>query len=369
MQKNLSKKTAIFEIHLHHGARMVPFAGYSMPVSYKDGIIAEHLHTRAKAGLFDVSHMGQIKISGLNLNNEIEKLIPIDLGSMRLNTMRYSFLMNENGGIIDDLIISKVDNGYFLVANASRKKCVIDYFLNNVPKSINIELLNNRSLFSLQGPVAKNIVSTFIPNLEKLFFLNCISTTIKNINCFVSRSGYSGEDGFEISVDNKDALDLAGILLNTSEVRLVGLGARDSLRLEAGLCLYGHEINENTTPFEANLMWAIPKKRMKEGGFIGYKKLLEQSQQVVNKTRIGLVMSDKMVARKNNEILNDQGKRIGAITSGTFSPSLNVPIGMGYINNLEKLQNHPTVLIRKKKCQAKLSRLPFVQTRYYKYIS
>ena len=369
MQKNLPEKTAIFEIHLHHGARMVPFAGYSMPVSYKDGIIAEHLHTRAKAGLFDASHMGQIKISGLNLNNAIEKLIPIDLGSMGLNTMRYSFLMNESGGIIDDLIISKIDNGYFLVVNASRKKYVINYLLNNIPKSINIELLNNHSLFSLQGPVAKNIISAFIPDLEKLFFLNCIFTTIKNINCFVSRSGYSGEDGFEISVDNKDALDLADILLNASEVHLVGLGARDSLRLEAGLCLYSHEIDENTTPLEANLMWAIPKKRMREGGFIGYKKLLEQSQQATNKTRIGLVMNDKMVARKNNEILDDQGKKIGAITSGTFSPSLNVPIGMGYINSTENLQDNPSVLIRKKKCEAKFSRLPFIQTRYYKYIS
>ncbi len=370
------KKTNLFDFHEKKGAKFVPFAGYSMPVQYKSGVISEHLHTRSKAGFFDVSHMGQIKIWPKNNEKEkliqaLEKLMPCDLYNLKENRQTYSLLTNSNGGVIDDLMIANKVSYFQLVVNASQKKTDYQHLKNNISQDFDIELEENKSLLAIQGPQSENILSDINSNVKNMKFMDSIDISLAGIDCSISRSGYTGEDGFEISVHNKNVLQLVEILFKKSELLPIGLGARDSLRLEAGLCLYGNDLTSDITPIEANLNWVIHKRRRKQDSsnikFLGNTKILNQLEKGPSYLRIGLLPIEKAPMRRESIIyLDEVGEtEIGIVTSGGYSPTLNKPISMGrikseYLEGLEKV----FVKIRDKILPATITKLPFIQTKY-----
>ena len=347
------KKTNLFDFHEKNGAKFVPFAGYSMPVQYKSGVISEHLHTRSKAGFFDVSHMGQIKIWPKNNEKEkliqaLEKLMPCDLYNLKENRQTYSLLTNSNGGVIDDLMIANKVSYFQLVVNASQKKTDYQHLKNNISQDFDIELEENKSLLAIQGPQSENILSDINSNVKNMKFMDSIDISLAGIDCSISRSGYTGEDGFEISVHNKNVLQLVEILFKKSELLPIGLGARDSLRLEAGLCLYGNDLTSDITPIEANLNWVIHKRRREQDSsnikFLGNTKILNQLEKGPSYLRIGLLPIEKAPMRRESIIYLDEGgeTEIGIVTSGGYSPTLNKPISMGrikseYLEGLEKV--------------------------------
>jgi aminomethyltransferase len=361
------QKTALYSYHKNLGAKFVPFAGYQMPIQYAEGIVKEHISTRTYAGFFDVSHMGQFFLEGeQSLDKALEKIIPADLSSLKLNQSKYSFLLNDNGGIIDDLIITRTDKGFCIILNAACKENdikQISKYLNQEHKSyLNADL----SLIALQGPKAVNILEKLIPEVSALKFMNGNNFKFNGSNIYITRSGYTGEDGFEISIPNNKVEILVKLLVN-NKVKPIGLGARDTLRLEAGLCLYGHDLNEEINPIEANLKWAIAKKRREEGGFNGWEKIKYNLDNGCSKIRVGILPEGRVIAREGVKIFSTENKEIGKITSGTFGPSINASVAMGYINyESSGIGNKIKLEVRGKKHDAKVTALPFYKKSYVK---
>ena len=361
------QKTALYNLHKTLGAKFVPFAGYEMPIQYKDGIVKEHISTRSYAGFFDVSHMGQFFLEGGDsLIEALEKIIPADLKLLKLNHSKYSFLLNDSGGIIDDLIITKTKKGFCIILNAACKENdvkIISKFLNKDHKNfINTDL----SLIALQGPKSVEILEKFTPGVSNLKFMTGGNFNLEGKNLYITRSGYTGEDGFEISIPNNKVEKLIEFLIK-NKVNPIGLGARDTLRLEAGLCLYGHDLNEEINPIEANLKWAIAKRRREEGGFNGWEKIKKLMNNCSDKKRVGILPQGKIIARENTKVFSEQEKEIGLITSGTFGPSVNAPVAMGYINSkFAEIGTKIQLEVRGKKYGGKVSELPFFKKSYVK---
>ncbi len=362
-----TQKTVLYSLHVELGAKMVPFAGYDMPVQYPDGILNEHLHTREAAGLFDVSHMGQVVISGENTAQAIEALIPGDIQALSPGEMRYSFLTNNQGGILDDLIVTRRENDLFVVVNAACKEQDIALLANGLAGKAEVTELTDRALVALQGPKAAAVLSRFAPEVATMSFMNYREVEIEGVSCFVTRSGYTGEDGFEISIPNKQAEAICRKLLGESEVKPIGLGARDSLRLEAGLCLYGHDKTESTTPISACLIRAISKRRREEGGFPGSEIIQTEIANKPAVKRVGILPEGRAPAREHTEITDEAGNVIGEITSGGFSPSLGIPIAMGYVPlDFSAVGTKINLLVRGKPRPAVVAKMPFVEQRYYR---
>jgi aminomethyltransferase len=366
-QASAPRRTSLYEWHVANGGKMVEFAGYEMPIQYPSGILTEHLHTRTHAGLFDVSHMGQIVLRGSEAVAALEKHVPSDVQSLRPGQMRYSTLLNEWGGVIDDLIIVRPDTGYdlWVIVNASRKEHDLAIIRGKLPSNL-IELVN-RDLIALQGPHASHVIRALADSdvVEKLGFMNSAWTKISGIPVLLMRSGYTGEDGFELSVEPQSTETLVNILMKDEDVKPIGLGARDTLRLEAGLCLYGHELNEKTTPVEAGLRWVVNKARLSEGEFAGASILESELLNLPERSRVGIMLEDKAPAREGTEIQNTKGEKVGEVTSGGYSPTLQKPIAMGYVDkhlavNGTRLQ----LIVRGKPLAARIVPLPFVPHRY-----
>ena len=362
------KKTSLYKLHQNNNAKFVEFAGYQMPIQYSDGIVEEHKFTRMHSGIFDVSHMGQLFIYGNDdLTEDLEKIFPIDLQSLKNNQSKYSFLMNDNGGIYDDLIITKISDGYLIILNAACKNNDLKIIKEKLNDKYDLELKENLSLIALQGPGAKKVLEKVIPEIDDLRFMHGGEFKFNNINIYITRSGYTGEDGFEISIPNEIAENFTKTLLDNGS-KLIGLGARDTLRLEAGLCLYGNDINIETTPIEANLKWAISKKRI-DDKYPGSEIIKKQIQSGVKKLRVGIKPNTKVIARANTKIFNEENKEIGRVTSGTFGPSVDHPISMGYVdNNYSPVNTKIFLEIRGKKVPANICKLPFYQKNYVKEI-
>lgn len=366
-------KTPLHALHLELGARMVPFAGYDMPVQYPLGVMKEHQHTREHAGLFDVSHMGQIRLSGADAARALEALVPVDIIDLPVGMQRYAMFTNEQGGILDDLMVANLGNDQlFLVVNAACKDQDLAHLRKHLGAHFSIEpLFEERALLALQGPAAVTVLQRLAPEVAKMTFMQFAPVTLLGVECYVSRSGYTGEDGFEISVPAEHAETLARRLLAEPEVQAIGLGARDSLRLEAGLCLYGHDMNENTTPIEASLLWAISKTRradgLRAGGFPGADVIFAQQQNGVARKRVGLLPQERTPVREGAEIVDAEGTVIGTVCSGGFGPTLGAPLAMGYLDTaFTPLDSEVWAIVRGKRVPLKVSKLPFVPQRYYR---
>ena len=364
------KKTSLNKLHQTYQAKFVEFAGYEMPIQYKEGIIEEHKFTRKQSGIFDVSHMGQLFIYGKeDLTEDLEKIFPLDLKKLKLNHSKYSFLMNDDAGIHDDLIITKIEDGFLIILNAACKENdfkILSRLLNNKYKMV---LDEKRSLIAIQGPKSAEILNQIINDTINLSFMTGGWFKYENQKIFVTRSGYTGEDGFEISVNNDLAEKFTKELINKG-AKLIGLGARDTLRLEAGLCLYGHELNIKKTPIESNLKWAISRERISNGGFIGSKIISEQLTNGIKQIRVGIKPEGKVIAREKTKIFNDTESLIGEVTSGTFGPSVNGPVAMGYVDNqFSKKDTKVFLEIRGKKYPANICGLPFYKKSYVKGVN
>ena len=366
-------KTPLHALHIELGARMVPFAGYDMPVQYPLGVMKEHQHTRDQAGLFDVSHMGQIRLTGASAAKALETLVPVDIIDLPVGMQRYAMFTNETGGILDDLMVANLGNDeLFLVVNAACKDQDLAHLHKQIGDQCTITaLFEERALLALQGPAAVTVLARLAPDVAKMTFMQFKRVSLLGIDCFVSRSGYTGEDGFEISVPAAEAEKLARALLAEPEVQAIGLGARDSLRLEAGLCLYGHDMNSDTTPIEASLLWAISKARRADGaragGFPGADRIFSQQQAGVSRKRVGLLPQERTPVREGAEIVDDHGSVIGSVCSGGFGPSLGGPLAMGYLNSAyTTLDTGVFALVRGKKVPLRVSKMPFVPQRYFR---
>jgi aminomethyltransferase len=364
-------KTPLHSIHLARGARMVDFAGYDMPVQYPTGIIEEHLHTRRAAGLFDVSHMGQALLEGDQAAKGLETLLPGDLAALDVGRMRYTQLLDENGNILDDLMVTRLaprgrTERFFLVVNAATKAFDFAHIAATQPH-LALSVLADRALLALQGPAAAAVLARRFPATGEMQFLSFRTEELDGETIFITRSGYTGEDGFEISIPAAGALDFAQELLAQAEVLPIGLGARDSLRLEAGLCLYGHDIDTTTNPIEAGLAWSISKRRRTEGGFPGAERIQKLLAEGAARRRVGILLDGKAPAREGADILTLQGERIGRLTSGGYAPSLGRPIGMGYVAAAHSaIGTKVQVVVRGKALAAEVAAMPFVPNRYYR---
>ena len=359
--------TPLNALHRELGGKLVPFAGYEMPVQYPAGILKEHSHTRTRAGLFDVSHMGQVRLRGPGIAAALEALVPGDIQGIALGRIRYTLLLNAKGGILDDLMVTNAGDHLFLVVNAGCKHGDIAHLRRELPATVELEYLEGRALLALQGPEAAAVLARFIPSAASMPFMSYAEAEFLGIPVLLTRSGYTGEDGYEISVANDRAEELARKLLAEPEVEPIGLGARDSLRLEAGLCLYGHEIDETTTLVEANLGWVLGKRRRAEGGFPGYEIVRGQLDNGVARRRVGIRPEGKAPARDGTEIVDGSGRRIGTITSGGFGPTVGGPVAMGYVETAFAAPGTPvTLLVRGKAHPARVAALPFVKQNYYR---
>lgn len=365
--------TALHNLHVELGGRVVDFAGYALPVQFK-GIVAEHAHTRTAASLFDVSHMGQLTVKGENFQSTaaaLETLIPGDLQGLKPGEMRYSVLLNDRGTIEDDLIVTRpapdqADDGViYIVINAARKHHDLSILENQLGGQLSFTLADNLSLLALQGPKAATALANLCDAPHKIAFMQSISTQIAGVPVVVSRSGYTGEDGFEISVDNEHAEKIARLLLDQPDVLPAGLGARDSLRLESGLCLYGHDMDDTIDPITANLLFAIGKQRRETGGFAGFDQISAIRAEGPTLKRSGIVFDGRMPVREGAEIIDQDDVVIGRVTSGTFSPTLQKPIAMAYIpRNLAKDGQQVTARVRGKPVVGTVSKMPFVPQTY-----
>ena len=319
--------------HRAQGARMVPFAGYAMPIQY-EGIIAEHLWTRGSAGLFDVSHMGQLLLSGDGLDEALEALVPADVKGIGVGRMRYSLLLADNGGILDDLMLCRWPEGIYVVVNGAVKYDDIAHLHEHLPEAITLNHMDERALLALQGPKAADALARHVTGdrpLDTLGFMTGGRFAIGGVDAWISRSGYTGEDGFEISIPAEEAERIATLLCGEPEVKPIGLGARDSLRLEAGLPLYGHDLDAETTPVMADLGFALSKRRREEGGFPGYARIMQERADGAVAKRVGLTVEGRQPVREGAVVLDGEGNEVGKVTSGGFSPSLQVPIAMAYV--------------------------------------
>ena len=352
--------------HRDRGGRMVPFAGYEMPVQY-EGIMAEHLWVRSHAGLFDVSHMGQLLFHGADVDRALEALLPGDLIGLKDGRLRYSMLLAEDGGIIDDLMATRRGEHFYLVVNGATKHGDIDQFEKRLPRAIAMDHMKEQALLALQGPEAVAALETIVPGVEELSFMQAGLFRWDGKPLWISRSGYTGEDGFEISVAGRDVEALADALTADERVKPIGLGARDSLRLEAGLPLYGHDLDDTTTPVMAGLTFAIQKRRRSEGGFAGSLRILAELENGAAQTRVGLAVEGKQPVREGALILDAEGSEVGRITSGGHSPSLGRPIAMGYVaTSLAEPGSKVTLEQRGKLFQATVTPMPFVPHRYHR---
>ncbi|MEE4377212.1 MAG: glycine cleavage system aminomethyltransferase GcvT [Candidatus Competibacteraceae bacterium] len=363
-------KTPLYDLHSELGAKMVPFAGYAMPVQYPAGIMKEHIHTRTQAGLFDVSHMGQVRLTGDQAAAALETLVPVDVVDLGVNCQRYALFTNEAGGILDDLMITQAEDHLFVVVNAACKEQDVALLKTLVDRCA-VEELNDRALLALQGPAAVHAIARLAPALANLVFMTAARVDIDGADCFVTRSGYTGEDGFEISVPADRAETLARALLAQPEVEPVGLGARDSLRLEAGLCLYGHDIDTTTTPVEASLLWALSKVRRADGaragGYPGAEIIFRQIAEGVTRKRVGIQPAGKAPVRDGAELVDNTGQPVGTVTSGGFGPTVGGPVAMGYVATaLAKVGTELQAVVRGKPHPVTVAKTPFVQQRYYR---
>lgn len=361
------KTTPLDGLHRRLGAKMVPFAGYAMPVQYPTGILAEHLHTRARAGLFDVSHMGQIVLRGADAARLLESLVPGDIQGLAPGRIRYTLFTNDKGGILDDLMVTNFGEHLFLVVNAARKDHDLAHLQAALGDRVAVDMLTDRALLALQGPEAATVLEGLAPGAAAMAFMSARALDVAGIPCLVSRSGYTGEDGYEISAPGDRAEALAEALLAHPAVKPVGLGARDSLRLEAGLCLYGSDIDESTTPVEANLSWAIGRRRRDEGGFPGAEVVLRQLAEGPARLRVGIRPLERAPARAHTPIQDFAGNPLGEITSGGFGPSLDAPVAMGYVVAANaKIAAPVRLVVRGSVRDAVVAEMPFVPHRYAK---
>ena len=368
----LIRITPLHQMHLDAGAKMVPFAGYDMPVSYPLGIKKEHNHTREKAGLFDVSHMGQIRLGGANAKKALESIVPVDIIDLPLMKLRYALFTNKSGGVMDDLMVTNLgDEDLFLVVNAGCKNSDFAHLQRTIGDDCKVEFLEDVALLALQGPLAHKVLSEISPSISEMIFMTAKQVVINGIECLVTRSGYTGEDGFEISLAAKDSEELAKLLLSNIEVEWVGLGARDSLRLEAGLSLYGHELDIHHSPVESSLGWALSKVRRtggeREGNYLGFETIMRHLNEGSESKVVGLQPQGRMPVRDGAMIEDELGNNVGKVTSGGFGPSINRPIAIArlkksYIEKNSKL----FALVRDKKIAVEIVSLPFVKQNYYR---
>ena len=377
------KRTSLYGLHLSLGAKMVEFAGYDMPVQYPDGVLKEHLHTRAKAGLFDVSHMGQAflkttrmalgaEVAHADIADAIEILLPGEVRKLKKGGMRYSVLLNGEGGILDDLMVTRPlhaaeQGSLFLVVNAACKDQDFAHIKNSLSDRATLQIASDRSLLALQGPAAAKVLDAIIPGCANQTFMTMAPYDWKGVHLLVSRCGYTGEDGFEVSVPNAQAEALAKAMLAHPDVAPIGLGARDSLRLEAGLCLYGHDIDVTTSPVEGNIAFALGKRRKEEGNFPGAARILKELDSGPRRLRVGLKPEGRAPAREGTEIVDMSGARIGVVTSGGFGPTLNGPLAMGYVDYAHsKTGAAVQLMVRGKALPAVVADMPFVPHTYYR---
>ena len=359
-------RTPLYALHQELGAKFVPFAGYEMPVQYRLGVLGEHQHCRSQAGLFDVSHMGQLRLRGNAPARALETLVPGEIQALKPGRTRYTLLTNDMGGIRDDLMVTNLGDHLFLVVNAGTKHDDIAHLRLGLGGQAIVEYLDTRALMALQGPAAAAVMTRFVPELASMPFMSARATTVAGFECFLTRSGYTGEDGWEISVEAEAAEGLARRLLAEPEVAAIGLGARDSLRLEAGLCLYGHDIDETTTVIEADLAWAVGKRRRAEGGFPGAAIIQRQLAEGAPRRRVGILPEGKAPAREHTEI-TDGTVKIGEITSGGFGPSQGGPVAMGYVDaKYAEIGTAVTLLVRGQPRPAQVVAMPFVPHRYFR---
>lgn len=365
--------TPLNALHIELGARMVPFAGYSMPVQYPMGLMAEHHHTRAEAGLFDVSHMGQLRLVGPDAAAAFESLMPVDVIDLPVGKQRYGLLLTDAGTIIDDLMFVNRGTDIFVIVNGACKVNDIAHIQARIGSRCQVIPMPERALLALQGPKAVTALSRLLPGVEKLVFMTGSAFEWQGAELFVTRSGYTGEDGFEISIGNEHVDSFARALLAQAEVKPIGLGARNSLRLEAGLCLYGNDIDTTTTPIEAGLNWAIQKVRRtggaRAGGFPGAHIVLGQLDGTypLQRKRVGLIAQERIPVREHVELQNTQGTKIGEVSSGLLGPTANVPVGMGYVDAASaSLGTVVNAMVRGKAVPMIVSAMPFVPNRYFR---
>jgi aminomethyltransferase len=364
------RKTPLHDAHVAAGARMVPFAGYSMPVQYKDGVLKEHLWTRESAGLFDVSHMGQARLRGVSPLSAFEEITPGDFIGLAPGKQRYSVLLNKKGGIIDDLMASRPDgDGLFVIVNGACKEGDFRVIDDELAPQVSIERLEDRALLALQGPKAVEVLAAHIPECAGKVFMDSWATTGFGVDVLISRSGYTGEDGYEISVPGHAAERIWNTLLADERVKPIGLGARDSLRLEAGLPLYGHDVDETVSPVEAALTFAVSKKRRDAQDFPGAARIARELAEGPSRVRVGLKILEGAPAREGAEIADADGKVVGVVTSGGFAPSLGHPIAMGFVPPaLAAVGTRLSVIVRGKSGAAEVVAMPFVPNRYVRKV-
>ncbi len=366
------RRTPLYPLHLELGARMVPFAGYSMPVQYPAGVMAEHVHTRQAAGLFDVSHMGLLQLSGPDVAAALESLVPMDLQDMAIDQQRYAFFTAPHGGLLDDLMIVRRRSDWLLVVNAACKDADLHYLQTHIGHRCQVQALPELALLALQGPKAATVMERLAPSaLTRLVFMTGCAATLAGMDCYVTRSGYTGEDGFEISLPAAQATTLARALLAEAEVLPIGLGARDTLRLEAGLCLYGHDIHTHTSPIEAGLGWAIQKVRRaggaRPGGYPGADVIQGQLETGPHNKRVGLMGLERVPVREGSELFDAHGHKLGTVTSGSFAPTINQPIAMAYLPmNHAMIGNEIYAQVRGKLYPMRVTTLSFVKPRYHR---
>ncbi len=384
------KRTPLYDLHLSLGARMVEFAGYEMPVQYPAGVLKEHVHTRTKAGLFDVSHMGQAFLSARakkigtaeahdNVAAAIETLIPGEIRKLKKGGLRYSVLLNNDGGALDDLMVTRplhddAQGRLFLVVNAACKDQDFALIREKIGDRAELEICNadsklagSRSLIALQGPLAASVLEKIVPGAATQTFMTMATYEWQGADLIVSRCGYTGEDGFEISIRDDRAAEFARALLAHEDVAPIGLGARDSLRLEAGLCLYGHDMDQTTSPVEANVSFVLGKRRREEGNFPGAKRILAEYEGAPKRLRVGIQPEGRAPAREGTEIVDASGAKIGVVTSGGFGPTMNAPVAMGYVDFAHSKTGTPVnLMVRGKAMPAIVADMPFVPHNYYR---
>ncbi|MBU6503662.1 MAG: glycine cleavage system aminomethyltransferase GcvT [Burkholderiales bacterium] len=367
-------RTPLHGLHIELGARMVAFAGYAMPVQYPSGLMAEHLHTRRAAGLFDVSHMGQLRLVGPDAAAAFETLMPVDVIDLPVGKQRYGLLLNDEGGILDDLMFFKESaDSLFVIVNGACKVADIAHIAARIGQRCTVQPLPDHALLALQGPQAATVMARLAPGIDQLVFMTGGNFAVAGTDCFVTRSGYTGEDGFEISVPASEAEALARALLAQPEVAPIGLGARNSLRLEAGLCLYGNDLDTSTTPSEAGLNWAIQKVRRtggaRAGGFPGAEKVLAQIDDptLLIRKRVGLIATERVPVREPAVLENMDGQQVGQVTSGLLSPTLNQPIAMAYVSSDYAAPGTQLfAMVRGKPVPMQVGAMPFVPARYFR---
>lgn len=367
------KRTPLFDWHVAAGAKMVPFAGYEMPVQYPAGVLKEHLWTRDKAGLFDVAHMGVCFLQGpdhATTARALEALVPADILNLKPGQQRYTQLLAANGGILDDLMVTRSpdpvgDGNLVLVVNAACKDADYAHIRANLPADVKLFVADERALVALQGPRAAAVLEMLVPGVAELAFMSGMFGTLLGETVFLTRSGYTGEDGFEIALPASHAATMWRELASHPDVQPIGLGARDSLRLEAGLCLYGHDIDTGTSPIEAGLQWSIQKRRRQEGGFPGAERIQRELRDGPLRRRVGIRPEGRAPAREGTEILSVAGEKIGTITSGGFGPTINGPIAMGYVTaSNATLGTKIQLVVRGKPLPAEIAPMPFAPHRY-----